>query len=278
VHDPGIKKCLAVWLDEWWAHYDSELDAVAGKNKAVCILDMAAGSGEVTVAMKQWWDAARAKSDSRKAPPQEVLARSTPTPAIDAPSASTSTPVPMTRPVPVPRPGVPRNRQTSSAVIGPNAPALVIMATDPYTVDAYVARTGLPCHPLSFRDIADGGLPPPFLNAPGKDPIVAEPKDNGDESDELMYEMVVCSFALHLIETTSELWALLTALSEKARWLVILEPHKKPEVKDGWGWNLWNAKEWCAADHTRTFVQSEGSELEIIRERVRCRIYRSVKW
>jgi hypothetical protein len=43
-------------------------------------------------------------------------------------------------------------------------------------------------------------------------------------------EMVVCSFALHLIETPSALFALLCALSYKSRWLVVLAPHKKPEV------------------------------------------------
>ncbi|KDQ09900.1 hypothetical protein BOTBODRAFT_137398 [Botryobasidium botryosum FD-172 SS1] len=273
VHDPGIKKCLAVWLDAWWAHYDSSILDVDGNKKAVCVLDMAAGSGEVTVAIKQWWDLARAKFDAQTPP--------SPAPAPTVTATSPPPPVPIARPVPVARPGIPRNRQASSAVIGPDAPALIISATDPYTVDAYVARTGLPCHPLSFRDIADGSLPP-LTNTADKDTIPAsdESQDsgNGDERDDLIYEMVVCSFALHLIESTSELWALLTALSEKVRWLVILEPHKKPEIKDGWGWNLWDTKEWCAADHARTFVQSEGSELEIVRERVRCRIYRSVKW
>ena len=43
-------------------------------------------------------------------------------------------------------------------------------------------------------------------------------------------EMVICSFALHLIETPSELFALLWELSTKCRWLVILAPHKRPQV------------------------------------------------
>jgi hypothetical protein len=61
--------------------------------------------------------------------------------------------------------------------------------------------------------------------------------------------MTVCSFALHLIESPSELFALLwelrcvahiistciqirrlTNTSTKCRWLVVLAPHKKPEV------------------------------------------------
>ena len=42
-------------------------------------------------------------------------------------------------------------------------------------------------------------------------------------------DMVICSFALHLI-TPSELFALLWQLSTKATWLIIIAPHKKPEV------------------------------------------------
>lgn len=44
-------------------------------------------------------------------------------------------------------------------------------------------------------------------------------------------DMVVCSFALHLVESSSELFALLRELSTKALWLVVLAPHKKPEVR-----------------------------------------------
>jgi hypothetical protein len=43
-------------------------------------------------------------------------------------------------------------------------------------------------------------------------------------------DMVICSFALHLLDDSSQLWALLSELSWKATWLIVLEPHKKPEV------------------------------------------------
>ena len=43
-------------------------------------------------------------------------------------------------------------------------------------------------------------------------------------------DMVICSFALHLVDSSSELFSLLWALSLKAKWLVVLAPHKKPEV------------------------------------------------
>ena len=72
-------------------------------------------------------------------------------------------------------------------------------------------------------------------------------------------EMVVCSFALHLVESSSELFSLLWELSTKSRWLIVIAPHKKPEVrtmllkslwltdqiKTGWGWIKWNVDEWC---------------------------------
>ena len=52
---------------------------------------------------------------------------------------------------------------------------------------------------------------------------------NADSSID-MIDVVVCSFALHLVESSSELFALLRELSTKALWLVVLAPHKKPEV------------------------------------------------
>lgn len=78
-------------------------------------------------------------------------------------------------------------------------------------------------------------------------------------SEDAKIEMTVCSFALHLIESNSELFALLWELSTKTRWLIVIAPHKKPEVwpefsafransqfqiKAGWGWVKWNVDEW----------------------------------
>lgn len=56
-------------------------------------------------------------------------------------------------------------------------------------------------------------------------------EDNEQTECQHIIEMVVCSFALHLLEDASGLFALLWELSLKARWLVVLAPHKKPEVK-----------------------------------------------
>jgi len=43
-------------------------------------------------------------------------------------------------------------------------------------------------------------------------------------------DMTICSFALHLLENLSRLWALLSELSWKVTWLIVPEPHTKPEV------------------------------------------------
>lgn len=62
---------------------------------------------------------------------------------------------------------------------------------------------------------------------PDTQPDDASPPDDKTEC----IDMVICSFALHLIETPSELFALLWELSTRCRWLVILAPHKRPEVR-----------------------------------------------
>ena len=54
-----------------------------------------------------------------------------------------------------------------------------------------------------------------------------------------IWEIVICSFALHLVPSASELFALLYELSSKAIWLIVIAPHKKPEVRRNplcWMW------------------------------------------
>jgi len=140
-----------------------------------------------------------------------------------------------------------------------------ILSTDPYTCQAYEERTLLPCHPLSFRDISLGQLPAPFDRE-----YVDSAQEGSSEATLRMLEMVVCSFALHLIES-SELFALLWELSSKARWLIILAPHKKPEIKHGWGWQLWDPVAWQACDDINASTRTE-----LLMDRVHCRVYRSI--
>jgi len=106
-----------------------------------------------------------------------------------------------------------------------------------FTAAAFKERTNFPCAELSFEAIAEGSLPREAINiADGSLKIFSnlEQAENpeGDEHIErqCQVEMVICSFAMHLIENPSSLFSLLWELSSKTRWLVILAPHKKPEV------------------------------------------------
>lgn len=100
---------------------------------------------------------------------------------------------------------------------------------DPFTFDAYQNRTGQVAGRETFEQIAAGALA-------GRD-----------------YTLIVCSFAMHLIER-SRLPQLAMQLSLVGDRLLILTPHKRPEVRSEWGWAL------------------EG---ERVLQRVRSRLYRS---
>ncbi|MDX2039675.1 MAG: class I SAM-dependent methyltransferase [Acidobacteriota bacterium] len=106
-----------------------------------------------------------------------------------------------------------------------------IDGVDPFTGDAYRTRTGKPAEAVSFEQIAAGALA-------GR-----------------RYSLVVCSFAMHLV---AESWlpSLLFQLGEMSDCLLILTPHKRPELKAEWRWML------------------EG---EFVIERVRARLYRLKK-
>lgn len=90
-----------------------------------------------------------------------------------------------------------------------------IDAVDAYSCKYYEKETKKKCSPLSFDDIINGDL------------------------DDEHYSIVVCSFALHLLET-SKLPIFLYKLSQISEQLLILSPHKKPEIREEWGWSLQN--------------------------------------
>jgi 2-polyprenyl-3-methyl-5-hydroxy-6-metoxy-1,4-benzoquinol methylase len=88
-----------------------------------------------------------------------------------------------------------------------------IQGVDPYTGTAYQKRTGLKTEPLHFEQIAAGALA-------GRD-----------------YSLIVCSFALHLLER-SRLPLVCARLAEVSPRLLILTPHKRPALRPEWGWQL----------------------------------------
>ena len=109
--------------------------------------------------------------------------------------------------------------------------AHTIAGIDPYTAAAYRDRTGAEAERMSFEDIAAGAIA-------GR-----------------RYSLIVCSFALHLVEP-SRLPTLAHQLSRVADSLLILTPHKRPVLKPEWGWQVVG---------------------EIVIERVRARYYRSTE-
>jgi SAM-dependent methyltransferase len=103
----------------------------------------------------------------------------------------------------------------------------LVVGADPFTGAAYLARTGSAALPLSFEQIARGDLA-------GQ-----------------TYSLIVCSFALHLLER-SRLPALCLALSQLSPALLVVTPHKRPAIEAAWGWTL---------------------REEILQDRVRARLY-----
>ena len=88
-------------------------------------------------------------------------------------------------------------------------------AVDAYSCKYYEDETNKKCDKISFDDIINGKL------------------------DNRHYTTIVCSFALHLLET-SKLPIFLYKLTEISDQLLILSPHKRPEIKEEWGWSLKN--------------------------------------
>src|SRR5688572_17211908 len=84
---------------------------------------------------------------------------------------------------------------------------------DPYTGQAYAARTGQRAEPLSFEAVAAGALT-------GRS-----------------YSLIVCSYALHLLQP-SRLPTLTYPLSRLAPALLVRTPHKRPHLRPEWGWVL----------------------------------------
>jgi len=103
-----------------------------------------------------------------------------------------------------------------------------IVGSDPYTCNLYQKNTGKNCFKISFDDILKGDI-------------------------KNKYDLIVCSFALHLCDE-SKLPILLYQLSLRCKWLVIISPNKRPIIKDNLGFRIL-------------------SQYEV--ERVKVRIYRS---
>ncbi|TFK70369.1 hypothetical protein BDN72DRAFT_766577 [Pluteus cervinus] len=242
-HFPGVRQCLFSWFTRWWTMESANFGGLTdpqSDEKKVLLFDMACGSGEVTLAFAEWWKLGKQRY-------------------LESQEASISHQSPDGEPTKL---HIPRRKAQMNMPppLGSDFPEPLVIAADPFTSTAFTERTSFPCSTQSFSDIAEGTIPSTVIN-------LSSNKSNEDEAPTHI-EMVVCSFALHLIDNPSELFSLLWELSTKARWLVILAPHKKPEIKDGWGWTKWNVDSWEAC----TMSEHKG---ELLYERVHCRVYRS---
>lgn len=102
-----------------------------------------------------------------------------------------------------------------------------VHGVDPYTAAAYSAAIGIAAEELSFEDVAAGALAG------------------------CHYSLTVCSFALHLADA-SRLPLLAWQLAQVCDALLIVTPHKRPDLRPEWGWRLVD---------------------EFVRDRVRARVY-----
>lgn len=220
-------------MDVWWEKEGKELGRDAETVKeGFGVLDMAAGSGEVTEALFRWVE--RIKMGVYRGVHRPVGRYN----AIAEDERRTSEIMKKTE---SPEAHI-ESAQIPKQASNPH-PILHITATDPYTSPAYTSQTKLPCLTHSFRDISNGAL-----------------------SDH-HFTHIICSFALHLVTDTSELFSLLWELSSRATWLFVIAPGKRPEIKEGWGWRRWDLKRWDVGD---------GSE--IVAGKCKGRVYRSINF
>ncbi|KDE06595.1 hypothetical protein MVLG_03091 [Microbotryum lychnidis-dioicae p1A1 Lamole] len=265
-HFLGLKKVLNEFMDRYMEHErPSSLD----------IVDLAAGSGEATEALLAW-RSSRWPTSSASATESSTTS-STPTPTTSIPASISRPPfLPPTR-----RPVISRPTKQSPLSSLP-MPTLNIIASDPFTAPGYRIRTGLPCLELSFADVAEGTLPTVALTRAKNLPLddgtsrndISLTEEVGEEGGR--YDLVIISFALHLVESTSELWALLTELSKRCKWLVVMAPHKKPEIKANWGWTRWDPRTWKEAEgRPNAAGTDEGDGWEIVLDRTRLRVWKS---
>ncbi|KAJ9108776.1 hypothetical protein QFC21_000096 [Naganishia friedmannii] len=305
----GVDKVMFAFMDRWIEETGANKEHTPGISsnedasleKELYLLDLAAGSGEATVCLQEWHDIRSGKvTSSRQTVPSSNTAISSPTIAHSTSVQAGALPNPLaalhapsgplnfqSRPAFIPasrRPAVTSAVKISNSGGLPGLqksagqiPELRITATDPFTVEAYEERTSAPCLPLSFQDVAEGKLPLPIQGSQRK------------------YDLAICSFALHLVGDHSEMFSLLDELSRQAKWLVVLAPHKKPEIKEGWGWIRWDISTWQDGRSKLYSGEDHGDEedaddqshsgppgqiyrnggLEIVIDRVRCRLYKS---
>lgn len=196
------------------------------------VLDLAAGSGEATLILKHW-GRLHSKSKSLATP---LATNTNATAAADGEGDGTKESRVLTESVEL--------HPSSPLVAGEAWQArLVIDGCDPYTYAAYEARVGVPCSRVGFEDIEAGALDQRVREQQQPHPLDARATEaTGSANDKATatdppYDVIVCSFALHLL-ATDRLFSVCLQMAIASRFLIIISPHKRPHIKPDMGWIL----------------------------------------
>ncbi|KAI9094294.1 hypothetical protein DFS34DRAFT_628876 [Phlyctochytrium arcticum] len=216
LHDSSVRALVKTYLETWAMHTRAE-----GGGGDVWVLDVAAGSGEVSVAVREWDEGWKARGGIGRLDQGPGARKARAMAAIKASEAQHNSV----------NNGALASELSSSNTVSSNTPSshlptIRILATDPYTESAYNSRlspNAPPLLPLSFIEISQGGIP---------------------RSPTPTFTHVIISYALHLATDDSELFALLYELSTRAQWLLVIAPGKRPEIREGWGWERWDMGRW----------------------------------
>jgi hypothetical protein len=193
-HYDGIVDTTIHLLNQWYNCHPTP-------PSRLYLLDVACGSGEATLAAHQWL------SHNRTTSPRDDTATIL---NVNGQWKPAPRPARVCR-----RPRIPG--------ISPEF-QMTVSACDPFTFDAYHARTGLDANRYSFADIANGCL-------------TSNDNDDDQDNNNSVYDVCIFSFAAHLIDS-SMLFGVFYQLALCSRHLMILSPHKRPLINESMGWQL----------------------------------------
>jgi hypothetical protein len=91
-----------------------------------------------------------------------------------------------------------------------------ILGTDPFTTKLYKKNTDCACLPYNFEEVIKGRLTKKLGYNPEEEPI---------------FTAIICSFAMHLCPE-KQLYPLVSQLFLLSKNIVIITPHKRPQLED----------------------------------------------
>ncbi|CAD7935921.1 unnamed protein product [Amoebophrya sp. A120] len=225
-HEERVREVLRQVLDDFArrsGHVESSRQA-DGANAFFRVLDLCAGSGEVTAVLLDYESEKLVETVTAEAT-SKARAMNEARHTFDKAEEST----------------------THRSFLRP----FYIQACDPYTHHLYERRIfgscGMEklrkqgqasrvqrCLPLSFQDILQGKLALVTSSfGSGAESSVDNSRAAADLNNN--FDLIVCSYALHLCPQ-DQLPMVALLLSDVAKFLLIVTPHKRPVLKPEWGW------------------------------------------